>query len=250
MEKLFCCHVGSEKITVLEDVLERCDLHRIIIMARSTPTNVTLKVCLTKEGKIEDLFFEIGHESSVGLFAADFKCSSDVLKEMHMAELDDATWVHIFGCHADGFIVIADENLKLIAGVLELREELHECLIVLAESEHANRNVVRQVIDAVDERNLPIVAFHSYKLSIDDEKAAEAFGVAVRECDLIVVRKMLQLCDYPIVGSIRSFADPCSERSSACTFQVQRKKRFRFAAMIDTETLCAIAAEMAFQTIS
>lgn len=189
-------------------------------MTRSTPANVTLKVCLTEEGKIEDLLFKIVHESSVGFLAADFERSSDVLKEMHVAELNNAVRVDISGRHADGFVVIADENIKLISGVLQLREELHESLVILAECEDANRNVVREIIDAVDEGNLTIITLHRYKLSVHDEEAAEALGVAVGECDVVVVRKMLQLCNKTIVGSIRAFSDPCSKRPGACTFQV------------------------------
>ena len=250
VKELFCFDMSGQQIAVFEDMLKCCNLHRVIVMTRSTPANVTLKVCLTEEWKIEDLLFEIVHESPVGLFAADFERSPDVLEEMHMAELDDAAWVHIFGCHADGFVVIANEGQQFITGVLDLREELDECLVVLAESEHANRNVVREVIDAVDERNLAIVALHRHKLSIHDEEAAETFWIAVGECDLVVVRKSIEFCDNPMVGSIRAFSDPRCERPSACTFQVQRQERFRFATMINAETFSAIAAEMTFQTIS
>lgn len=109
---------------------------------------------------------------------------------------------------------------------------------------------MREVIDAVDEGNLPIVSFHRHKLSIHDEEATEAFGVAVGKGDLIFVRKIIQLCDNSIVGSIRAFTDSCSKCSSACTFQVQREQRFRFAPMINAEALSAIAAKMTFQTIS
>lgn len=138
-----------------------------------------------------------------------------------MTELDDATGVHISRCHADGFVVIADESEKLITGVLQFCEKLHECLVILAQSQHANRNVMREVVDAVDEGNLPIITFHRHELSVHDEEATEAFGITVRECDLIVVRKRIKLCDNPVVSSIRSFADPCSECPGARTFQVQ-----------------------------
>lgn len=221
MKELLCFHVSGQKIAVLKDMLERCNLQSIIVVAWRSPANVTLKVRLTEEGKIKDLLFEISHKSSVRLFAADFEGSSDVLKEMHMTELDDATGVHISSRHADGFIVIADESKQFISGVLELREELHECLVVLRECEHANRNIVREVIDAVDERDLAIVSFHRHKLSIHDEEAAETFWIAVGEGDLIVVRKRIEFCDNPMVSSIRSFADSRGKCPGACTFQVQ-----------------------------
>lgn len=109
---------------------------------------------------------------------------------------------------------------------------------------------MREVIDAVDERNLSIVAFHRHKLSIHDEEAAKSFWIAVRERDFIVVWKRIKLCDNSIVSSIRAFADPCSECPGACTFQVQGEQRFRLPPMINAEALSAIAAEMPFQTIS
>lgn len=125
MKELFCFDMSGQKITVFEDMIECCDLQRIIVMTRSTPANVTLKVGLAEKWKIEDLLFKIFHKRPVGLFAANFKSSSDVLEEMHMAELDDASWVHISSRHADRFVVVADENEKLITGVLQFCEELH-----------------------------------------------------------------------------------------------------------------------------
>lgn len=124
-----------------------------------------------------------------------------------MTELDDATWVHISGRHADGFVVIADECLQVVAGVLQFREELHESLVVLAESEHANRNIMREVIDTIDEGDLPIVTLYRHELSVHDEEAAETFRVAVRESDLVVVGQCFQFCNDPSVGRINTFVD-------------------------------------------
>jgi hypothetical protein len=74
---------------------------------------------------------------------------------------------------------------------------------------------VCQVVDAVDEGNLSIVAFHCDELPIHDEEAAEAFGITVGERDLIVVRKSIQLCDNAPVGTVRSFANVLSDRADA-----------------------------------
>lgn len=211
MEKLIGFHVRGQQIAVLEDVIQRRNLQLVIVMTRSTPTNVALQIRLTEERKIENLLFKIAHEHSVGLFATYFECSSDVFEEMHMAELDDTTGVHISGCHANGFIVIADENQQFVAGVLELGEKLDQGLVILRRCEHANRNVMREVIDAIEERNFPIVTLHGHELPVDDQEAAEAFGITVRECDFIVVRQMIKLCDNSLVGCIGSFADPRGE---------------------------------------
>jgi len=191
MEKLLCCDVTREQIAVVEDVLERCDLQGIIIVARSAPADMAFQIRLAEVRKIEDLFLEIREEVPVGLLASHFERSSDVLEEMDMAELDDCVGVDLFRCHADGFVVVADKSLQVVAGVLQFGEELYEGLIILAWSEHANGNVMRQVIDAVDEGNLPIVAFDRHVLSIHHEEAAEALRIAIAKRDLVVVREML-----------------------------------------------------------
>ena len=249
MEKMFCFDVRGQQIAVIKNMIERCDLHRIIVVARSAPSDVPFQIRLAEERESKDLLLKIIHESSVGLFASDLEGSSDVFKKVHMAQLNDALWVHIFCCHADGFIVITDEGEQFIARVFEFHEELHECMVVLRECEHADRNIVCKVINAVEEGNLPIETFHRHKFSIHNKETTETFGIAVRERNLVVVRKMLQLCDNSSVGRINSFTDFCSECASARTFQVKRKQRLRFAPMINAETLPAIAAAMTFQTI-
>ena len=111
VEELFCFDVASEEIGVLEDVFERCDLHRIIVMAWGSPANVTFEICLSQVRKIEDLLFQIFDESSVGFLAAHFQGSSNVLQKMDMTELHDDTGVNCSCRHANGFIVVTDESL-------------------------------------------------------------------------------------------------------------------------------------------
>lgn len=106
-----------------------------------------------------------------------------------------------------------------------------------------------QVIDAVDERNLSIVAFDSHILSIDHQKPAEAFGIAVAERDLVVVRKGSQFANERSVGRINAFADACCERARARALEMQRQQRFCFMAVIDAKTLPAIVAEVSFETV-
>lgn len=52
---------------------------------------------------------------------------------------------------------------------------------------------MREVIDAVDERNFPIVPLHRHELSIYNKEATEAFWIAVGECDVIIVRESIEL---------------------------------------------------------
>ncbi len=250
MKHVFRFHIAREQIGVLEDMIERCDLQGIIVVTWSSPANVSFEVCLSQIRKIKDLLFQIFHKTPVGFVAAYLQRLSYVFKKVHMAKLNDYTGVDSSRSHADGFIVIANECQKFVAGVLELGEELQQCLVVLAGSQHADGNIVRQVINAVDERNLLVVALHCDEFAIDDKEAAEAFGIAVGKRDLVVMRKSIQLCYETSVGAIRSFADVCSDRADTRALEMRQKNRLRFPSMIDGETFPAIIAEMPFQSIS
>ena len=189
VEKLLCCDVPRQQIAVGEDVLERLDLHRIVVVAWGSPTDMTFQVLLPEVREIEDLLFEICEKVPVGLLAADFEGSSDVFQEVDVAELDDDTGVDRSCCQADGFIVVADNAQEFVARILEFREELEQRLVVLRGCKQTNGNIVREIVDAVDERNLLVVALHCHVLPVHDEKAAEALRVAVLECHIVVVRE-------------------------------------------------------------
>lgn len=132
-----------------------------------------------------------------------------------MAKLDDHLRIYCSGCHTDRFIVVADQCKKFIAGVFQLREELEQCLVVLRGSQHTDRNVMREVIDAVDERNLPIISFYGHEFAINDEEAAEPLGITVRKSHLVVVWQSFQFCRDAPVGCICSFPDVSGHRADA-----------------------------------
>ncbi len=249
VEELLCFNVPREEIAVVEDIVERRDLQRVIVVAWSSPTDVTLQIRLPEVRKIEDFFFEICQEASVGLFASHFERSSDVLEEVYVTELNDDAGVDLFRSQTDGFVVVADERLQVVAGIFELREELEHRLEILGWGEQADRDIVRQVIDAVDEGNLPVVSLHCHIFPVHDEEAAEALGVAVGERDLVVVGQCIQFGHERSVGRINALADEGRKRASARAFEMQRQQRFCFAAMIDAETFAAIVTEMSFQTV-
>lgn len=189
MMEILRSDIAREKISVLKDMLQCSDFQWIIIMSRRSPADVPFEVCLTEIWKIEDLRFQILHECPVGFLASDFERLSNVLQKMHVAELDDDMGVDDSRRHADGFIVVADHGQQFVTGVLELCEKLQQRLVILRGCQHADGNIVRQVIDAVNERNLLLKAFHGYKLPIHDEKAAESLGIAIGKGDLVVVRQ-------------------------------------------------------------
>lgn len=95
MEEIFRTDVAREQITVVEDMLERSDLERIIVVAGRSPADVTFQVRLAEVREIEDLLFDVCEEVPVSLFATDFECSPDVLEEVDVAELGSE-------CHASG----------------------------------------------------------------------------------------------------------------------------------------------------
>lgn len=249
VKELLRFHVACKKIAVVEDVVERGDLQGIIVVTRRSPADVPFQIFLAEVWKVEDLLFEIRKEASVRFLAADFQSPADVLEEMDVAELDDAARVDLTSCETDGFVVIADERLQVVAGVLEFREVLEHRREILRGGEQADRNIMRQVVDAVDEGNLSIVAFHGNELPVHDEEAAESLGVAVAECDRVVVRESIQFARQRSVGRLNALADASRERTGACTFEMQRQQWFWFAAMIDTETLPAIVTEVSFETV-
>ena len=248
MKELLRFHITGEQIAVVEDMLKGSDLQWIVVVSRRSPADVPFEICLTEVGKVEDLPFEIFHKCSVGFVASHLERSSDVFEEVHMAELDYNPGVDCFRRHTDGFIVVADESKELIAGVLQFREELEQCLVVLAGSQHADRNVVREVINAVDEWNLAVVPFHRNEFPVYNEEATESLGIAVGQSDVIVVRKRIQLCDNASVGRIGSFSDVSRHRTNARALQMRQQHRLIGKTMVNAETRTAIFATISLES--
>ncbi len=247
VKEIFRTDIAREQIAVVENMLERCDLERIIVVTRCSPANMPFEIVLPQTGKGEDLLFQIFDETPVRFLASHLQGLSNVLQKMDMAELDDDTRIDSNCCHANGFVVVADQCLQVIAGVLQLREVLEHRLIVLGRGKQADRNIVRQVIDAVDERNLSIIAFHCHELPVDNQEAAETFGIAVGEGDLVVVWKGIQLfCETP-VGCIDAFADLGGKCTDACSLQMLQEQCIVRRAVIDTETCATILAAISLQ---
>lgn len=221
MKEMLRPDVAREQVAVLEDMLERCDLEGIIVVAGSSPADVPLQIRLTQVGQIENLLLKILQERPVRFLTAYLERSAEVFEEMNMAELGDDTGIYLLRRHADGCIVVADERLQIVACVFELREVPEHCLEVFRRCKDANGNVMREVVDAVDERNLLIVTFHLHIFPVHDEEAAEAFGIAVREGDLIVMGKHIQFLHNSPIRRINAFSDPRSERTDACAFEMK-----------------------------
>ena len=106
------------------------------------------------------------------------------------------------------------------------------------------------VIHTVDEGNLLLVALHGDVLPIDDQRASEAFPVAVPGCDVIVVWKGCQFPTKLPVGSSGTFLLPVSERTNACALEMQGEQRLGRSTVIDAEISGAIVAVVAIQASS
>ena len=181
--------VGGELLAAPENVLHRCNLHGIVLMAGRTPADACLQTFLAQDGDVEDVFLDICKESSVRFLAPRLERPPDVLEEMDVADLGDTAGKDVQGCHADGIVLIAGDAAKHISGVLELREELEHGLEVLTEREKTDGNIMRFVVNAVDQGDLLRVTLHRHVLPVDHQRTSEALGIAVPFGDLVVVRE-------------------------------------------------------------
>ena len=79
------------------------------------------------------------------------------------------------------------------------------------------------VINAIEQRNFPIITFNFHVLTIYDELSAKAFPVAVITCDIIVVGKYFQLLNDASVCCPDSYAMSTCKCSNACAFEMKIK---------------------------
>ncbi len=245
VENGFCCDVGGELLTVLEDVLHRLDLHGIVVVAGGSPADSSFQSFLSEKRNSEDVLLEVSEETPIGFLAAHLQGSADVLEEVHMADLHDATGEDVLRGHADGLVLVAGDTPERIVYVLQLREELHHDLEVLGGCEEADGNVMCDVIHPVDEGNLLVVPLHGHILPVDDQRASKALPVAVPSGDVIVVGERGQLTYQLPVRPSNPFLPTMSECADACSLEMQREHRLRCPAVIDTEVPRTVIAVVA-----
>lgn len=194
------------------------------------------------------MLLEVSEETPIGFLAPDPKRSADVLQKVHMAYLGDTTGVDILRSHANSIVLVTGDAAEWIVRVLEFREELHHCLEILRGSEQADGNVMRDVIHAVDEGNLLVVAFHRHILSIDNQRATESLPVAVPGRDVIVVRKRFQFSYELPVGATDAFLLTMGQRTDARALEMQREDWLRWTTVIDAEVAGAVVAVVTVDT--
>ena len=251
VEECFCSDVGRELLAALEDVLHHRDLLRMIVVPGRTPPDAGFQAILSQVFHLEDVLLKISEETPKGFLAPDFQGSADVLEEVYVADLDDTAWEDILCRHAYGIVLVTGDTTQRVVHVFELREELHHGLEVLRGSEQADGNIVGDVIHAVDERNLLVVAFHGHILPIDDQRAAEALPIAVPGSDVVVVWQSLQFLYQTCIGRIKTSIDACGERTDARALEMEIQERLLvIPSVIDIEPVSTIIAAVAIDATS
>ena len=138
-----------------------------------------------------------------------------------MADLHDAAGEDVLRCLPCRVILITGHASEGISRVLELREELDHGLEVLGWTQEANGDVMGDVIHAVDERDLLVVALHRHVLPIDNQRASETFPVAVPSGDIIVVWQRFQFPHQCAVDATPTFAIVCCKCTNTRPLQMR-----------------------------
>lgn len=167
-----------------------------------------------------------------------------------MANLHDDIGKDIRSCLFDGRVIITGHRDKWVVHVLELRKELYPRFETFCTGEDTAGKIMCGVIHAIQKRNLLLVAFHLHILAIDNQSTTEAFSVAVPGCEVVVVRNVFQLFDYPRIRSIKPSINAVSKRSNAEPLEMKAEKRFGvLAAVIYEEAVTTIVTSVAVNAI-
>lgn len=241
--------IAREPLTVFGDVLERGDLHGVVLVLLQKFKASLLQFLSAEQRNFENGFFNFPHEGFVGVVAADFECAPDILQEVDMAELQEGFRVHVVRGHTDCFVVVAHDGEAVVARVLQLREELHPRLVALARSQHADGDVVSAVVNAPQERNLLVAPFHRDVLAVHDDDPAELLRVAVLHGDAVVVRECITLGFEEGEGLANTLADFEGKTPDRGTHEVLTKQLL-FPSMVATEALPAVTASESLQAIA
>lgn len=170
-----------------ENVIERGNFDRVIVVPRRTPSDVALKTLFPKNGDTKNMFFDIPKEVLIIFVGPDTKILPDVLEKMDMAELGEYIRKNVSGRHADCLVIIAGDGDERVIRILEFCEELHPCFVTLGERKEAGGDIVGSVIDTVKQWNLLLISLHFHVLAINDEFSAKPFSIAVIVRDIVVM---------------------------------------------------------------
>ena len=236
---------------MIEDVLEHGNLLWVILVSGRSPANMTFEVLFPENRKTEDMLLDVCHEALVRVVTAHLQLPPDVLEEVHMAELWQDIGKDVLCGHSDGLTVITGHGDEWVVHILQLREELYPPLEALARCQETHGNVMRPVVDAVEQWNLPLVSLHLHVLPIHDEFSPESLPVAEIVCHIVVVGQGCQLpCDAP-VGRPYAYGIVIGQRPDAGSLEVEIEERFLpFPAMINAEPASTILALVSSKAIS
>lgn len=118
--------------------------------------------------------FDLSHEGDVQGISRDSQRRPDGLFVMVVAQLNDAVRVYLPGCLVDVLVVITHDGRKRVQEEFQRLEEGEAGLVVFRNREDIRGNIMRQVINAIENRNLSLVPLHCHVFAISEEDSAES----------------------------------------------------------------------------
>lgn len=107
------------------------------------------------------------HERHVRRIRSDLQCFSDGFFVMIVAQLNGAARVHLLRGLVDILVVVTDHSRQRIQEKLQGLEERKARGVVLCNREDVGRDIVREVVNAIQDGNLALISFYPNILSID-----------------------------------------------------------------------------------
>lgn len=121
------------------------------------------------------------HERQIGWISRDPEGGTDGLFVVAVAQLDDTSRIYVVCCLVDVLVVITDHRSQRIQQELERLKEGKTRCVVFRNREDIRGNIMGQVVNAVENRDLAIIAFDLDVLAIHEEYPAEARTVLPRD---------------------------------------------------------------------
>lgn len=176
----------------------------------------------------EDMPSERGEEVTILFLGSDPQVPPDILQIVIVAYLEHSMGKDLVESLFDACPVIDNHYPDVIAKGMQLLKKVRERHLILGNVQMTVGNIMGQIVDGVDERNLGRKAFDSYILAIDDEDTAETFGITERLGEERVVWQLVEFCNDPGVGLFARqlvFISKFSKRDSVDMFYPQGRER-------------------------
>lgn len=107
----------------------------------------------------------------MGRLRSDMERLANVFKIVVLAELERNAWIKLFKGSWQGLPIIGENDLDGVVQGLQETEECEEGICVFGRDKDPEKNIVRFVINAVDERDFLRISFYLHVLPVHDENA-------------------------------------------------------------------------------